>query len=331
MTVFTGEDAKDPRGRAPGLRDRVRALHGVSAVLALMVVAGSLVSGQIPFQPGWKYRSGQNVVPAFEGWQRNADGSFDMIFGYFNRNYEETLDIQTGPDNSMEPGGPDQGQPTFFLAARRRFFFAVRVPKDWPPTRKLVWSLTVRGRTEKATGFLLPEWEVDTSTIQGSLTAVMDPLNKRPTISVGPEQNQTVTFPNRATLTVSATDDGRPVRRSPPTAAAAPTGRGASPEGRSGQPDRPDPGRQGSGVVVANLTGAVVAAGLRVDWVQYRGPVGGRVTFNPATTPVADGNASTTASFSLPGRYVVRAFANDGAVTTPADITVVVSPSSQNH
>ena len=34
---------------------------------------------------------------------------------------------------------------------------------------------------------------------------------------------------------------------------------------------------------------------------------------------------------SLPGRYVVRAFANDGAVTTQADITVIVNPPSQHH
>ena len=51
-----------------------------SLALASLLVA-SLASAQIPFQPGWKYRSGQNVVPAFEGWEKNPDGSFDMIFG----------------------------------------------------------------------------------------------------------------------------------------------------------------------------------------------------------------------------------------------------------
>ena len=34
------------------------------------------------------YHSGQNVQPVFEGWEQNPDGSFNMVFGYLNRNYE---------------------------------------------------------------------------------------------------------------------------------------------------------------------------------------------------------------------------------------------------
>jgi len=170
-----------------------------AGALAIIVTVGAAAAAQIPFQPGWKYRSGQNVVPAFEGWERNADGSFDMIFGYYNRNYEETLDIPVGPGNSLEPGGPDQGQPTFFLPARHRFFFRVRVPKDWTAAKKLTWTLTSHGRTERANGVLLPEWEVDTPAIQGVLTAAMDPLNKAPSITVSADQNQTIALPATAT------------------------------------------------------------------------------------------------------------------------------------
>jgi len=46
--------------------------------------------------------------------------------------------------------------------------------------------------------------------------------------------------------------------------------------------------------------------------------------FASDTTAVVDGKASTTATFSQPGAYVVRAYADDGAVTTPADIAVTV-------
>ena len=187
-----------------------RACRGYLGLAALTLFAGAnalaganVLAGQIPFQSGWNYRTGQNVVPAFEGWEKNPDGSFDMRFGYFNRNSEELIDIPTGPANSIEPGPVDQGQPTFFLTGRHRFFFAVRVPKDWPRTRKLVWTLTVHGRTEKASGFLLPEWEVDTPAIQGSLTAAMDPLNKAPTITIA-EPSQTITVSGSATLSVSA-------------------------------------------------------------------------------------------------------------------------------
>jgi hypothetical protein len=311
------------------------------ALALLNLLAASLASAQIPFQPGWKYRNGQNVVPAFEGWEKNPDGSFDMIFGYYNRNYDEALDIPPGPSNNVEPGGPDQGQPTFFLPARHRFFFSVRVPKDWPSTRKLTWSITVRGKTERANAFLLPEWELNTAAIQGSLTAAMDALNKAPEIAIDAKlQTQTITLPAAATLTASATDDGRPVRR-PPAGRAGATGGLASPAdgaevGRARQPapappagaggSAPQRGAPSPGGAGANAAGAVVPAGLRIEWVQYRGPTGGRVSFKPPTTPVADGTASTTASFSAPGRYVVRAFVNDGAVTTPGDFTIIVNP-----
>jgi hypothetical protein len=87
---------------------RSRLLVTVVLLVAGVSLAGRQVSGQ------FRYWSGQNVVPVFEGWERNPDGSFNFVFGYFNRNYEETLDVLVGPDNNVEPGGPDQGQPTFF-------------------------------------------------------------------------------------------------------------------------------------------------------------------------------------------------------------------------
>src|SRR5262245_33479532 len=134
---------------------RSRWLVTVLLLVCGVALTGRGVSGQ------FRYWSGQNVVPVFEGWERNPDGSFNFVFGYFNRNYEETLDILVGPDNNLEPGGPDQGQPTFFAAARQKFIFRVRVPKDWPTDKRLVWTLTVRGKTEKANAFLLPEWEMN--------------------------------------------------------------------------------------------------------------------------------------------------------------------------
>ena len=35
------------------------------------------------------HNRGQNVVPAFEGWEANPDGTFSMVFGFFNRNCQE--------------------------------------------------------------------------------------------------------------------------------------------------------------------------------------------------------------------------------------------------
>jgi hypothetical protein len=76
------------------------------------------------------YARGQNVSPAFEGWEKNDDGSFNMMFGYMNRNWEEEIDVPVGPDNNISPGAADQGQPTHFLPRRNRFVFKVRVPAD---------------------------------------------------------------------------------------------------------------------------------------------------------------------------------------------------------
>ena len=98
-----------------------------------------------------RYATGQNVVPVFEGWERNADGSFNMVFGYMNRNYEEEVDMPVGPNNALEPGGVDQGQPAHFYPRRQQFVFKVRVPKDWGK-KDLVWTLTSHGKTEKAYG-----------------------------------------------------------------------------------------------------------------------------------------------------------------------------------
>src|SRR5687768_6057200 len=95
------------------------------------------------------YSSGQNVSPAFEGWELNADGSFNFLFGYMNRNWEEELDVPIGPDNNVEPSGPDQGQPTRLLPRRNRFIFRVRVAKDWGQ-KEMIWTLTTKGKTEKA-------------------------------------------------------------------------------------------------------------------------------------------------------------------------------------
>src|SRR5205823_1529217 len=93
--------------------------------------------------------TGQDISPAYEGWEKNADGSFNLVFGYFNRNWEEELDIPIGPDNNIEPGGPDRGQPTHFLPRRNRFLVRIRVPQNFDK-QELVWTLTTHGKTNRA-------------------------------------------------------------------------------------------------------------------------------------------------------------------------------------
>ena len=84
----------------------------LAAGLATAVSGNGRARAQSPLPPTvipqTKFDSGQNVVPVYEGWIRNPDGSFDLVFGYFNRNYKEELVIPAGPDNMVEPGGPDR-------------------------------------------------------------------------------------------------------------------------------------------------------------------------------------------------------------------------------
>ncbi len=264
------------------------------AAVLLFGAVGIRVSAQV------QYARGQNVAPVFEGWEHNPDGTYSMVFGYLNRNYEEELDIPLGTENSITLGGEtfgDRGQPTHFYPRRQRFLFRVVVPKDWDKQQKVVWSLTSRGRTDQAKGWLQPEWELSEAVIVENMEGgVPDPDNKAPALTINPTQS--VTLPKLATLTATATDDGLPK----------PYRRNASNAARAAEPRRP--------------------MGVSVKWIQYRGP--GKVTFDPAISPVVHGQPVTLtskASFSAPGTYVLRAIAFDGQLFTTSDVTVTVNPS----
>ena len=270
----------------------------VSAAVGLAAGTGTTVKAQV------QYATGQNVAPIFEGWERNPDGSYNMVFGYLNRNYEEAVDIPIGAQNSITIGDEvygDKGQPTHFYPRRQRFLFRVVVPKDWDEKRKVVWTLTSHGKTDQAKGWLQPEWELSDDVIVENMGGgVPDPNNKAPSVTVAPVAGVTVSKP--ATLTATATDDGlpKPYRRAP-----------SNPD-RDSQPRRP--------------------RGVEIKWIQYRGP--GKVTFNPSASPVVYGEPVTLTSkvtFSAPGQYVLRAIADDGQLYTTREITVTVSGADQNR
>src|SRR5215510_90320 len=150
-------------------------------IVALALVVGVASSVALPAQE--KHRSGQNVVPTFEGWEENPDGTFNMVFGYLNRNYEQVLDVPIGPDNNIEPDGPDGGQPTRFFPRRSRFVFRVKVPKD-SGKKEIVWTLRSQGKTEKAYATLKPEYIIDNSIIEGGNTGQNAVQNTPPSIRI---------------------------------------------------------------------------------------------------------------------------------------------------
>lgn len=209
--------------------------------------------------------SGQVVVPLYEGWFENPDGTYGICFGYFNLNTEEALDVPLGPDNFIVPSKFDGMQPTHFdrvpEAGYRRHFcvFAVTVPEDFGQDR-VVWTLRTRGEPLSTPGKLLPPYYLDEPETGGR--GVVAPVLKLD--ADGPE------FQGRTGLTVS-----------PRTVAV-------------GRP--------------LTLTVWVDHPAPRswVGWTMHQGP--GHVEFGEAEIQVeqADGMATTTATFSEPGEYLLR-------------------------
>jgi hypothetical protein len=270
-----------------------------------VVLAALLFVGQLPTElPSTKFSSGQDIQPYFEGWIHNPDGTFDLVFGYFNRNWQEELAIPAGPGNSVEPGGPDRGQPTYFLPRRQGWVYRVRVPRDFGK-QVLTWTVTANGKTQKAYGELLPVEEITERIImtRGNLNPGDDDPNKPPVIALVPPAALATNAP--VIITANVTDDGLPKPR--PVAAPKPTAVGDATAIQA----------------QANSSTTPRPRGLNVTWMQLRGPA--RILFEPGTpVMVADGKAAVTARFSERGTYVVRATANDGALATKADLTINV-------
>jgi hypothetical protein len=264
--------------------------------LPIALLAGALSAQSIPptYIGQTKFQTGQDVVPSYEGWLRNTDGTFTMVFGYLNRNWKEEPVIPVGDDNKLEPGPVDRGQPTYFLPRRQAFIFRVVLPQEWDPKQELVWTLKVNGRTEKAYGTLSADEEITERMImtRGGLSPGEDDPNKPPVISVadpvGPAQ---AGLPIQLVATV--TDDGLPKPRAAP---------------------KP---RAGGAPAQTNSVEAPRARGLSVTWLEYRGPA--KVAFDSTRS------IQPTVTFSAPGTYVLQAIASDGALATRTSVTITVN------
>jgi hypothetical protein len=244
-----------------------------------MVLAGALsAAGQLPLEP--KHDSSQSVTAAFEGWYGNPDGSFNLLLGYYNRNLKQDLDIPVGPDNRIEPGGPDRGQPTHFLPGRQWGMFTITVPKDFGE-KKLTWTLTANGSTTEVPVSLNPLWELSPFVDATGNTPPYVGFAETGPFAQGPRiitANMTATVAEPLSITAWVADDARRVPGSSPLLTRLPP--------------------------------------VTVTWSKFRGP--GTVTFGKVRSPAekADftpppntaftGKVTTTATFSKPGDYVLR-------------------------
>ncbi|HEY2150680.1 MAG TPA: hypothetical protein VGH34_07730 [Vicinamibacterales bacterium] len=282
----------------------------VSMLAAGVIAGGVLLSAQSV--PAPRRAFGDSVTGAFEGWYYNADGSRAFLVGYYNRNSQQELDIPIGPNNHIEPGGPDMGQPTHFLPGRQWGMFAVQAPKDFKPTDSFVWTLTVNGATTSIPFRVLPDYVMSPfkEIAVGNTPPVVkfEPSDKGiqgPLASLSTAPTMTTTVAAPLPLNVWASDDAKYT---------------------SGTSAPPVPGRPA----------------VTVRWSKYRGP--GKVTFDKARPEVAklptgpavfNGKASANATFSEAGDYVLHLTANDssgdggggfGCCWTTSVVKVTVKP-----
>jgi len=254
---------------------------------------------------------GTSVTPALEGWFRGKDGNDYFLIGYFNRNTKQEFDIPVGPNNHIDPGGPDLGQPTHFQLGRQWGVFTVKVPKDLG-TKKLSWTIVANGLTNSITLHTQAEYIVEPyrASWNDNTPPVLKFATNGPTYSGPPigfaATTFTTTLSNPLTLTAWITDEG-PVGRFGAPAGGAAAGGGRDRGGRArGTPSTVDAG--------ADFPGYQPPPRVSVTWTKFRGP--GSVTFANAKPSVDDANggrAETTASFDEAGEYVLRLQGNDSS------------------
>jgi hypothetical protein len=291
------------------------------------------------------YTKGQNISPAYEGWEQASDGTRYFLFGYMNRNWGEEIDVPVGPDNGFDIGGADQGQPTHFLPRRNRFVFRVRVPGGFSDKDELVWTLTTHGKTEKAYASLRLDYLVD-DVVRASETGALGAgtsspevrANKPPKVRIEEIKARSVKVDEPLTLVAVVTDDGIPKSRSSGVAGAAVANRGAA----TAEASAAQRGNRATAPPSRITVGKNV--GLHLSWFVYRGA--GKVTFSPeqikpwedtrtgANSPwapvwiappmPAGGKSAVQVTFSEPGAYVLRCLTDDGALTSSEDLTIVV-------
>jgi hypothetical protein len=252
--------------------------------LCACCVAVWLAFGQAPPEPARD--SGSSITGAFEGWFKNPDGSFSLLLGYYNRNRQQEVDIPVGPNNAIEPGGPDRGQPTHFMTGRGWGLFTVKVPADFGDN-KITWTLVANNKTTVIPASLKADWEISPfiEAAVGNTPPVISFDQHGPSVQgpLGLVAHRTAKVGEALPITVWVSDDAKFTSSS-----------GAKPK--------------------------ALGAPVTLRWIPFRAP--GRVVFGtdrPVVNKIErsdspapfNGSATTTVTFSEPGEYVVLVTAND--------------------
>jgi hypothetical protein len=296
------------------------------SALVVVIVSAAAIAGAaagsaqqptpLPLEP--VRDMGQSVTGAFEGWYNNPDGTFTLLVGYFNRNAKQSLDIPVGPNNRVEPGGPDQGQPTYFLPRRQWGAFTITVPKDFGD-KKLTWTIVANGQTTVIPLSLNPLWFIEPMRHAMGNTPPRVKFSADGREQQGPPRGIAATYSAAVnqplTLDAWVTDDaltteGQVQPAAPTGAPGAARGTGAElSAGGRGAGAGAEPAGRGRGA-----GGRGSGPTLSVTWSKFRGP--GEVEFSkprPEIDRANNNKATTTATFAAPGDYILRLQANDAS------------------
>ncbi len=255
----------------------------MAVTAGVLMVAAVFASGIVGAQDvAIKHVSGESVVPFYEGWYYESDGSVRLSFGYLNFNYSEEVDIPIGPENRIEPMPEDQGQPSHFLPRRQIGVFTIKLPKGTKTEYR--WTVNFRGKATSIPASLEPLYEIYGLKMTGQRSFAnngIPPDNTPPVLKFaadaeggmgpgGTHVSKTTTVSRPLSIDVWSTDDGLPTRGNKP-------------------------------------------AGTTLTWSKFRGP--GTITFTPPTARIESrsGKATTSVTFSMPGEYMLRLLATDGS------------------
>ncbi len=131
---------------------------------------------------------GQPVIPLFDGWYPNPDGTRTLCFGFFNMNREQALSIPHGENNYLSDERFTAYLPTHFdpLPPQYRHVFCaftVTVDDSFGANDRIYWHLSSNGQDLKVPGHTLPAYVLDEPVSDGRGDIA-------PTITVGSESTQ---------------------------------------------------------------------------------------------------------------------------------------------
>ena len=222
-----------------------------------------------PFNDAPLRSRGQNVIPLYDGWFENNDGSYTLCFGYFNMNTEQAIDVPLGDRNRIEPIEFNGVQPTHFdpipdpeltrLYRRHWCVFSVEVPRDFGKA-DVTWILETQGKKLSVPGSLIPSYVLDEQQTSGRGTSA-------PYLSL---------------------NDNPPNFR-----------------GRRGLWEGPRLARVGEPLpLIARIQHP--EAGTWLSWTLHQGPSEAHFSESEMRVNSAQGAANTTVTFHEPGSYILR-------------------------